>query len=326
MNRNTSSILNRVQSKLKQKKYSNNTLKCYSDWIYRFLFYYESEYLQKYGEKEVNHFLKFLEKECYMSLSTINQALNAILFLYKNVLEIPVDDFSFKIKHIKQKPVILKRDEIKKILAALSGEKWLMTGLMYGCGLSVSECIRIRLKNIDFENSVIHVDNGTYCRPTLLPKSLQVPLKNQVNKVKTIFNENILSENYIGVVVSYLDYSRELQTTIKFEDHFLFPSRNLRLDKRDGKLIQFCLSNSYLQKTIKDVLKNLSLHKNISCQSFRHSFATHLIEVGYDIHVIHELLGHKNVQSTMRYKDFAERDCTKIVSPIDNLLDNSISN
>jgi site-specific recombinase XerD len=321
MNRTTSSLLNRAQSVLKQEKYSDNTLKCYSDWIYRFLFFFESGCLSGFGEKELNQFLIFLEKECDMSVSSINQALNAIQFFYKKVLKIPVNNFSFKIKHIKQKPVILKRVEIKNILSALSGEKWLMTGLMYGCGLSVSECIKLRLKNIDFENSVIHINNGTCFRQTLLPKSLQAPLNNQINKVKTIFNENILSENYIGVVVSSQDSGKEIKTTKQFEDHFLFPSRKLRMDKQNGKQIQFCLSESYLQKVISGVLKNSSMCKDITCGSFRHSFATHLIENGYDIHIIQKLLGHKNVQSTMIYKDFAEQDCSRIISPFDHLFD-----
>ena len=320
MKKKTSLVLKKVEAKLKQKEYSESTLNCYLDWIYRFLFYYETEKGPVFGKKEIVRFVEFLNKECNMAPATISQAQNAVLFLYKDVWQIPVDTYSLKIKHTKQKPVILNRKEISRILSLLNGDKWLIASMMYGCGLTALECTQLRIKNIDFAGSIIHVENEHCSRQTLLPKALHLPLENQIEKIKTLYNENILLDNYAGVLVSNLKNNDDSDKSKEFEYHFLFPSSNLHHVKQSGLLLQYAVSDSYIQKAIKNVPVTKSLHKKICCSSFRHSFATHLIEEGYDIHMVQELLGHKNLQSTIVYKNLANPDIKKIISPLDKLL------
>lgn len=322
MNRKTAIILSKAESILKQKRYSKNTTISYSDWIYRFLFYYEKENIQHFGKKEISQFLSFLDKECFMAPSSINLALNAILFLYKEVYDIAFDNVSFKTKLSHVKPAILHRTEISEILSTLKNEKWLMTSLMYGCGLTGSECVHLRIKNIDYNNIVIHIENGNYSRKTLFPKSLHLPVKNQIDKVKTIYNENMLLKNYAGVPVSKKITTGAVTTSKVFENHFLFPSRNLHFNEESGLTTQNCVSESYLQKIYKNFSEKKAIQNHICCSSFRHSFATHLIEAGYDIHFIKELMGHKNLQSTMIYKNLAKFDVAKITSPLDKLMIN----
>lgn len=206
------------------------------------------------------------------------------------------------------------------MLSTLTGDKWLMIAIMYGCGLTGFECLHLRIKNIDFKLHSIHIENGNYTRKTLLPFSLKNPLQLQIEKIKLVYQENIYLENYAGVIIPNSPQFEKPQTSRLLQEHFLFPSKNIRINKKTGLCIQYPKSESYLNKTIKVLTQKTSTKQNVSCSCFRHSFATHLIEEGCDIHLVQKLLGHKNLQSTMIYKELANQKLNKIISPLDNLL------
>lgn len=322
MTETISEILNQVHSVLIQKKYSANTIHCYSDWIYRFFFYSNMKNCQQIEKKDIINFLTFIKQNKDMAESSKKIAANAIKFLCKEILKIPFENsiliYSLEYKH---KPVILEKNEIKRLLSTVLGEKRLVVCMMYGCGLSCSECLLLRVKDLDFRNKKIKIQNRNQFRYTLFPKSLHNPIINQLNKVEILFQENNNSDKYAGVLKlnGFSDDTEE--TTNEFKEHFLFPSRKLRCDLSTGQFIQYPISESLIHKTIRKMQRLSGMTKNFSSLSFRHSFAAHLIEDGYDIHLIQKLLGHRNVQSTMMYKNIAVQDAINIRSPLDDLFE-----
>ena len=321
--KNDSQLFNCAREKLRNYDYSPQTQKSYTDWIYRFLFFYNNYAPECFGEQEIVEFITFLEKDRNLATSTKNQALTAIHFFYREVLKIPYANSKFNYSNIgHQEPTVLTHEEIRKILSRLRGEKWVMTSLLYGCGLTLTECLQMRVRNINFnlQKIVVNDRTGKNLRETLLPQSLFRPLKRQIEKVRILYEENNAYQNFEGALLPGSTKNKELKTSKEFNWQFLFPSKTPRLHKKSGKVLQFPLSESYLQKAIKEVLYYCGIDKAACCHSFRHSFATHLLEFGYDIHLIQELLGHKNLQSTMVYKNLAKPNKEKVISPLDRLL------
>ena len=317
-------LLDCVREKLRLCGYSAKTKKCYTDWIYRFLFFYDKCDLKCFGEQEIIDFIAFLEMDRNVAPNTKNQAVTAIHFLYREVLNIPVHSSPSKYSNTgTQAPVVLTREEIKKALSCLRGDKKLMVSLLYGCGLCLSECLQMRIRHVDFSNRKIFVGVGNVCiyRETIFPKSLIHPLKLQVEKVRILFEENNAFNNFKGVLLPISQRDEEPKTSKEFSWQYLLPSRTPRHYKTSDKLIQHPMSESFLQKTIKEVLRKCGIHKAACCHSFRHSFATHLLEDGYDIHLVQELLGHKHLQSTLVYKNLAKKNSHNIISPLDRLID-----
>lgn len=318
-----SNIIELAQKIIKEKNYSLNTQKCYMDWIYRFIYYYEDNLVGDFSKHEFLEFICFLKEEKRLAASTINQAINALRFLYESVLNIKIDKSYNTFTDIeKHHPIILTRDEIKELLKYLDKDKWLMTCLMYGCGISISECLQLRIRDIAFKNNLIRVGNKECCRYTILPFSLKSQLLLQISKVKILRQQYINSMNYEGVFLPDSVKINNKCTSSDIDWHYLFPSNNLRPLKSKGTYIQNHFSESYLQKAIKEALRKSNISKKICCHTFRHSFAVHLIEDGYDIHIIQKLLGHKNAHSTMIYKEIAHIDIKKIVSPLNSILEN----
>lgn len=316
-----SEILDEVHSALLKKKYSASTINCYSDWIYRFLFFKNIKNCQQICKKDITDFLTFVKNNNCMAESSKNIAASALIFLSKEILGISFKNTILLHSHFnKEKPHILERDEIKKLLSTISGEKWLIFCIMYGCGVSCSECLSLRVENIDFKTKKIKIHNNNHSRTTLFPKSLHTPLINQINKVSIIFQENINIPKYAGAMKTDETRYTEGQATTEFKEHFLFPSKKLRLNSHSGMLTQYPLSESLVHKSLKDMIKSSGICNNVCCTTFRHSFATHLVEDGYDIHHIQKLMGHKNIQSTMIYKDLANQNAINIRSPLDSLL------
>lgn len=305
-----------------ENNYSVNTEKSYLDWIYRFLYFHENSDIDKFSKKEIQEFICFLKEERNLANTTINQAINAIKFLYQKVLNITVDkNLNTYSNCPKQTPIILSREEIENILSFLNGDKWLMTCLMYGCGMSISECLQVRIKDIGFNEKKITVGEINHSRKTILPDSLIKHIKLQIKKVELLHNEHIQSKGYEGVFLPNSIKLNNKCTSKELKWHFLFPSTNLRLIKSTNKTVQYPFSESYLQKAIKEAIIGSRITKRICCHTFRHSFAVHLLEDGYDIHIIQKLLGHKNTHSTMVYKEIAHLDITNIKSPINAILE-----
>ncbi len=274
------------------------------------------------GAKEISEFLTHLAVKRKVSASTQNQAMNALVFLYKKVLKVSPGEFEFEYaRRGKRLPVVFSREEAMAVISNLHGEFHLMASLLYGSGLRLTECLHLRLKDLDFRRSEITVrgGKGDHDRRTVLPRSLVPPLERQMEKVRIRLEENLSLIGFAGASMplalerKYPNAPRELAW------QYVFPSRNPAVDPYSGKLKQHHRHESFLQKEVKKAIRNAGIHKNASCHTFRHSFATHLVEDGYDIRTVQELLGHRDVRSTMVYTHVLQKHQFNVQSPLDCL-------
>ena len=315
-----SSLLTEVRNEIRRRQFSYSTEKSYVSWIYRYIVYHGKNHPKEMGSKEIGIFLTYLAVDRKVSASTQNQALNALVFLYKHVLDKPLPHFEFKPSRIgKRLPVVLNRDEIHRVLSILKGEFYIMTSLLYGSGLRLTECLNLRLKDIDYGHREIMVrqGKGDNDRRTLLPDKIIPLLKLQEEKVRIRLAENLLICGFAGASMP-LSLERKYPNAAKeLNWQYLFPARKPARDPRSGRLKQHYRHESYLQKAVKKAIRQADILKNASCHSFRHSFATHLLEDGYDIRTVQELLGHKDVRSTMIYTHVLNRNQFNVRSPLD---------
>jgi integron integrase len=315
-----SSLLTEVRNEIRRRQFSYSTEKSYVSWIYRYIVYHGKNHPKEMGSREIGIFLTYLAVDRKVSASTQNQALNALVFLYKHVLDKPLPHFEFKPSRIgKRLPVVLNRDEIHRVLSILKGEFYIMTSLLYGSGLRLTECLNLRLKDIDYGHREIMVrqGKGDNDRRTLLPDKVIPLLKLQEEKVRIRLAENLLICGFAGASMP-LSLERKYPNAAKeLNWQYLFPARKPARDPRSGRLKQHYRHESYLQKAVKKAIRQADILKNASCHSFRHSFATHLLEDGYDIRTVQELLGHKDVRSTMIYTHVLNRNQFNVRSPLD---------
>jgi len=315
-------LLVQVRQIIRAKHYSYKTEVAYTDWIYRFNMFHNNKHPVKMGEKEISEFLRFLEVEREVSISTLNQALNALVFLYKGVLNKNIGDITYKCSNVSERaPIVFNRSEVKRVLSNMTGEAWLMANLLYGCGLRLAECLNLRVKDADFERNEIIVGDakGDKNRRTLFPDVLKVHVKYFIENSIVKLKYNLLINGFHGVLMPDVLEQKYPNAAKESNWQYLFPSRKPTIDPWSGKLKQHHRDESYLQKAVKTAIRKAKITKRASCQTFRHSFATHLLEDGYDIHLVQELLGHKNVRTTMKYNHVLNRSKHNIRSPIDNL-------
>ena len=318
-----SKLLEQVRQVIRAKHYAYSTEKTYVDWIYRFIVFHNRKHPKDMGEKEISEFLTNLANERKVSAATQNQALNAIVFLFKNVLNNSLNDFHFKhARSGKRVPVVLSPDEVNRILSHLQGEVWLMTCLLYGCGLRLTECLRLRIKDIDFElNEIVVRDGkGNNDRRTIFPERLKEALSRQIKKSLLQLEENMLIKEFHGASMPEALERKYSNAPKEYGWQYIFPAKKPGIDPRSWKLKQHYRNESFLQKAVKNAVRNAGITKNASCHTFRHSFATHLLEDGYHIRIVQELLGHKNIQTTMVYTHIMNRDKYNVRSPLDNLF------
>ena len=315
-----SRFLDEVRNEIRRRQFSYSTEKTYVSWIYRFIVYHGKRHPKELGSREIGGFLTYLAVERKVSASTQNQALNALAFLYRKVLGKTLPHFVFKPARIgKRLPVVLSREEVHRVLSNLEGESYLMACLLYGSGLRLSECLNIRVKDIDYGRREITVrqGKGDEDRRTMLPDSVVPMLERQEEKVRIRLEENMLINDFAGASMppslerKFPGAARELAW------QYLFPARKPARDHRSGMLKQHFRHESYLQKAVKKAIRQADIRKNASCHSFRHSFATQLLEDGYDIRTVQELLGHKDVKSTMLYTHVLNRNKFNVRSPLD---------
>ena len=313
-------FLDRVREVIRTSQLSYSTEKAYVGWIYRYILFHGKKHPDEMGSKEVEAFLTHLAVERKVSASTQNQALNALVFLYKKVLKSPLRDMAFENARTgKRIPVVLSRGEANQVLSNLHGVYQLMASLLYGSGLRLSECLNLRIKDVDFELNELVVRGGKWDRDrrTVLPGLLEPQLRIQMEKVRIRLEENLLLPGFRGASMpealerKYRGASKELKW------QYVFPSRKPALDPRTGTLRQHSRHESYLQKAVKSAIIKSKVSKNASCHTFRHSFATHLLEDGYDIRTVQELMGHKNVNTTMIYTHVLNRNKFNVRSPLD---------
>jgi len=316
-------LLDQVRDKIRAKHYSIRTEETYIQWIKRYIFFHNKRHPIEMGAEEIAQYLSYLAVQRKVSSSTQNQALCAIVFLYKQVLEIEPGDFSnlVRAKNPIRLPVVFTKNEVKSVLIQLEGTNRLMGHLLYGSGLRIMECLRLRVKDIDFESSQITVRDGKgqKDRVTMLPSVISLELRYHLERVKSIYERDLRA----GFGAVYLPYALER----KYKDserswtwQFVFPSPKRSIDPRSGIVRRHHLSESVLQRAVKKAVRNAGIVKLATCHTFRHSFATHLLEAGYDIRTVQELLGHSDVSTTMIYTHVLNKGVNGVKSPGDLLF------
>ena len=310
-------------SAIRMRQYSIRTEQAYEAWLARYIGYHKMANPEALGAKAVAAFLEHIVVQRGVAASTQNQALNALVFFYSHALERPLDDLGEIVRSKKPRrlPVVLSREEIHRLLREIDiPMQHLMANLLYGCGLRLMECIRLRVYDIDFTYQHIFVRNakGNKDRIVPLPKRLISPLQEQIKKVRATLHQDI-EEGYGEVYLpdalarKYPNAAKELGW------QYLFPSVKLSADPRSGKFRRHHIHENGLQKHIKKAAQEAGIMKRISCHSLRHSFATHLLESGYDIRTVQELLGHADVSTTMIYTHVLNKPGVSVLSPLDQL-------
>ncbi len=315
-------LLDELQQALRSRHYSRRTEQTYCQWVKRFVRFNNLRHPSEMAEPEINAFLTYLALKEKVSASTQNQALSALLFLYRHIIGREVGDLGEVIRARKPKhlPVVMTRDEVKAVLANLKGDKWLMASLMYRAGLRLMECLRLRVQDIDFERNEILVRDGKgdKDRITMLPVSLQPPLQEHLTKVKKV-HERDLAQGWGSVQLPYALDRKYPNASSEWRWQWVFPQENRWKNTRTGEEGRHHVHESIIQKAVGRAVRKSVLTKRATCHTFRHSFATHLLESGYDIRTIQELLGHKDVKTTMIYTHVLNRGGKGVKSPVDDL-------
>jgi integron integrase len=313
-------LLDQVRDVIRRKHYSIRTEQAYIDWIKRFIIYHGKRHPGEMGEEEVVEFLTHLARDIDVAASTQNQALSALLFLYKEVLKHEIGWLE-KVERAKKPPklpVVLSLAEVKRIFGHLHGVPKLMAGLLYGSGLRLMECVRLRIKDVDFELAQITVRDakGGKDRITMLPLNLSEPLRRHLVRVKAQ-HEQDLEDGYGSVHLPFA-LSRKLPNAAReWAWQYVFPSSRISVDPRTGRKQRHHVAEGILQNALKRAVDAAGIVKRANCHSLRHSFATHLLSKGYDIRTVQELLGHKDVSTTMIYTHVLNRPGLGVKSPLD---------
>ena len=314
-------LLDRVRWLLRSKHYSIRTEQAYVDWIRRFILFHGKRHPDEMGEKEISDFLSHLAVERHVSASTQNQAFSALLFLYQQVLDRKlafINDVQ-RVTRPAKLPVVFTPAEARAVLAQLKGEYRLMGELLYGSGLRVMECARLRVKDIDFGYGHIMVRDGKGLRDrvTLLAERLRSPLQVHLKHVREM-HERDLADGYGRVYLPFALERKYRNANRSWAWQYAFPAPNLSVDPRSGETRRHHVAEKNLQKAVKTAIMRARIGKAASCHTFRHSFATHLLNKGQDIRTVQELLGHKDVSTTMIYTHVLNKPGLAVRSPLDD--------
>jgi integron integrase len=313
-------LLEQLRDAIRRRHYSPRTEDAYVHWVKRFIYYSGRRHPVELGGAEVSAFLNHLAGERDVAAATQNQALSALLFLYKEVLARPLpwlDDLE-RAKRPARLPAVLTRTEMQRLLAAMRGTKWLMASLLYGAGLRLRECLKLRVKDIDFDYRQILVRDGKGAkdRVTMLPASLIELLKAHLVRVKAL-HERDLTQGYGDIELPHALARKYPRAQYEWAWKFVFPSHKLSTDPGTGVIRRHHVYENYLVRGVKDAARAAGIAKHVSCHTLRHSFATHLLEAGYDIRTVQELLGHASVETTMVYTHVMNKGGRGVTSPLD---------
>ena len=274
-------------------------------------------------ERHISEFLTYLAVKLKVASSTQNQALCAIVFMYKHVIKKELGEFAELIyaKRPSRLPVVFTREEVKKLLISLEGTHWLMAQILYGAGLRLMECIRLRVKDVDFgyKEIVVRDGKGKVDRRTPLPGIIIEPMKKHLLRVQQV-HEQDLAHGYGTVYLPYALERKYKNANREWCWQYVFPASRLSVDPRSGVKQRHHINEAVLQRVVKKAIRQTGITKPGSSHSFRHSFATHLLEDGYDIRTVQELLGHKDVSTTMIYTHVLNKGGKGVVSPSDRLF------
>ena len=313
-------LLNQVRDKIRVKHYSIRTEQAYTDWIKRFILFHKKQHPKDMGAGEVEQFLTHLAVAGKVSASTQNQAKSALLFLYRDVLSIdlPWLDEVVVAKNGKRLPVVLTVQETQRLLGRVEGTSGLIARLLYGSGMRVMEGVRLRVKDIDFQRRelIVREGKGNKDRVTMLPQSLIDPLQQHLVRVKSLHEQDLKA----GFGDVYLPFALSRKYPVAGREwhwQYVFPAAKRSIDPRSDVERRHHVSDQAVQRAVRQAARDAELVKPVSPHTLRHSFATHLLQAGYDIRTVQELLGHKDVQTTMIYTHVLNRGGRGVVSPLD---------
>jgi len=315
-------LLDQVREVLRLKHYSLRTEETYVGWIKRFIFFHQKRHPREMREPEIVAFLTDLAVRQHVSASTQNQAFNALLFLYREVLHLELGDLSgtVRAKPNRKLPVVLSGEEVGRVLARLEGTYGLMARLLYGTGMRLMECLRLRVKDVDFElnHIVVRDGKGFKDRVTVLPERVKPLLLEHLKRVR-VLHEQDLAEGYGRVWLPLALERKYPNAAVEWGWQYVFPSAFCSRDPRSGQVRRHHVHELGLQRAVKEAVRAAGIAKPASCHSLRHSFATALLEGGYDIRTVQELLGHKDVSTTQIYTHVMRKPGLGVRSPLDRV-------
>lgn len=313
-------VLDQVRATFRFEHYSPRTEEVYIDWIRQYIRFHGNRHPKTMGIKEIEAFLTYLAIKRHVTATTQRQALCALVFLYRKVLNIELPG---KINIIRAKdsdyiPTVLTKDEVQRVISQLSGTYQLMAKVLYGSGLRVTECVCLRVKDLDFARHEITVraGKGMKDRRTMLPETLRHPLQQHLIRVKRLHKKD-LKAGYGSVSLPFALARKYRNAEKAWIWQYVFPSAKLSYESRSGTMYRHHVDESGLQKAVKQAARSAGIPKRVTCHAFRHSFATHLLEAGYDIHIVQELLGHEDVSITMIYTHVMNKGAMAVKSPLD---------
>ncbi|MCB9107394.1 MAG: integron integrase [Anaerolineales bacterium] len=312
-------LLDQLRDVLRRKHYSLRTEEAYVYWVKRYILFHNKRHPQEMARPEIEAFLNHLAVTENVAASTQNQAFSALLFLYQHVLNIDIQNVNaLRAKKPKRLPVVMTKQECQSVIAALSGTYQLMAKLLYGSGLRLTECLRLRVKDVDFAQNhlVVRAGKGDKDRVTLLPDNLKPEITSHLHRVN-LQHQDDLKQGYGQVYLPNALARKYPNADRDWAWQYVFPSRNLSNDPRSNIIRRHHASESGLQKAVRQAAKQVGLTKPVGPHTFRHSFATHLLENGYDIRTVQELLGHKDVRTTMIYTHVLNQGPMGVRSPLD---------
>jgi len=313
-------LLDRVRNRLRMRHYSRRTESAYISWIKRFIKFNGVRHPADMGKAEVENYLTYLAVKKNVAASTQNQALSAILFLYRDVLGIEIEwlDNIKMARKPKRLPTVLTREEVRIVLNNLDGREWIAAMFMYGSGLRLMETLTLRIKDIDFGYSQITVRSGKgkKDRVTVLPGAVQTRLKHHLEGVKELHRRD-LKRGRGRVKLPAALRKKYPNADRQWAWQWLFPAARVYRDSEDGLIYRHHLNASVIQKAVRRAAARADIGKRVTCHTFRHSFATHLLDNGYDIRTVQELLGHRDVRTTMIYTHVLKRGGRGVKSPAD---------
>ena len=315
-------LLDQVRGAIRARHYSRRTEEAYVDWIRRYIVFHGKRHPRELGAEQVTAFLTALATRWRVSASTQNQALSAILFLYRAVLQIEVGAIAKapRAREPHHVPVVLGVGDVRRVLQELTGAQRLVASLLYGAGLRLLECLELRVKDIDFERREITVRRGKggKDRRVMLPESIRAALLEHLEIVKQQHHADTAAG--FGRVVLPSALERKFPTApMEWRWQFVFPASRICTDERFGPPSRFHLHESVIQKAVTAAARRAGVTARVTCHTFRHSFATHLLESGHDIRTVQELLGHADVSTTMIYTHVLNRGGLGVRSPMDRL-------
>jgi integron integrase len=312
---------------IRLKNYSPRTEESYRFWIRKFIAFFNGKHPRKIGVPEIREFLSYLAVNKNVAASTQNQALNALLFLYRDLyqIDLPYIGDIERAKKPQKIPVVMTRDEVFGLLDILTGDVALLCRLLYGCGLRLTEGLRLRVKDMDFGNGSIHVHNGkgNKDRIVMLPESVRESLVVHLQKVRAIHNAD-LHQGFGETTLPYALAKKYPNAARSWMWQYVFPANKRCWDKTSQTEKRYHIHDTTVQRSIKQAVKKSGIQKHVGAHTFRHSFATHLLADGYDIRTIQELLGHKDVRTTMIYTHVLQRHHT-VISPLDRWRENVVA-